>query len=65
MNGPRLLPNRMPRGAASEHDDTSYRIRLTDGDGKSTIYDKEILLVYDESGSLRRSASLIPGGVEL
>lgn len=51
--------------AAGDDDDTSYRIRLTDSDGKSTIYDKEILLVYDEHGSLRRSESLIPGGVEL
>jgi len=52
-------------GAAGDGDGTSYQIRLTDGDGKSTIYDKEILLVYDESGSLCRGESLIPGGVEL
>ncbi|PSP93907.1 hypothetical protein BRC91_07500 [Halobacteriales archaeon QS_4_62_28] len=51
--------------AATETDDTSYRIRITDSEGKSTIYGKELLLVYDESGSLRRSESLIPGGVEL
>jgi len=51
--------------AATETDDTSYRIRITDSEGKSTVYEKELLLVYDESGSLRRSESLIPGGVEL
>jgi hypothetical protein len=52
-------------GAASDGEDTTYRLRLTDGDGKSTVYDKEILLVYDETGSLSRGRSLIPGGVEL
>lgn len=52
-------------GAVGDTEDTSYRIRLTDSDGKSTIYEKEILLVYDEGGSLCRSESLIPGGVEL
>lgn len=50
---------------ASDGDDTDYRIRLTDSDGKSTVYDKELLLVYDQSGSLCRSESLIPGSVEL
>lgn len=42
-----------------------YRVRVTDADGKSTVYDKETLLVYDREGSLRRGESLIPGGVEL
>ncbi|ACV48825.1 MULTISPECIES: DUF5793 family protein [Halomicrobium] len=51
--------------AASDDEGTRYRLRLTDGDGKSTVYTKEILLVYDESGSLSRGRSLIPGGVEL
>lgn len=48
-----------------EDDDARYRVRLTDGDGKSTIYDKSTLLVYDADGSLLRQKSLIPGGVEL
>lgn len=52
-------------GAASDADEPSYRLRLTDSAGKSTVYDKELLLVYDEDGSLRRADSLIPGGVEL
>lgn len=52
-------------GSVGDGDDTSYRIRITDSDGKSTIYEKEILLVYDGDGSLRRGESLIPGGVEL
>jgi len=38
---------------------------LTDSDGKSLVYEKEILLVYDEEGSLLRQRSLIPGSVEL
>jgi len=50
---------------AAGDDEPSYRIRLTDSDSTSTIYDKEILLVYDEGGDLRRSESLIPGGVEI
>lgn len=46
-------------------DETRYRVRLTDSDGKSTVYDKETFLVYDAEGSLLRQQSLIPGGVEL
>ncbi len=46
-------------------DEPRYRVRVTDADGKSTVYDKETLLVYDREGSLRRGESLIPGGVEL
>lgn len=52
-------------GDAADADDKEYRIRLTDSDGESTVYDKDLLLVYDADGSLRRSRSLIPGGVEL
>ena len=51
--------------AASDGDEASYRLRLTDSEGKSTVYDKELLLVYDDGGSLRRGESLIPAGVEL
>lgn len=50
---------------AKASDDTTYRIRLTESEGKSTVYDKEMLLVYAQNGSLRRGESLIPGGVEL
>lgn len=46
-------------------DETGYRLRITDGEGKSTVYDERTLLVYDADGSLRRGDSLIPGGVEL
>lgn len=46
-------------------DETRYRVRLTDGEGKSTIYDKRTLLVYDAAGNLLRQRSLIPGSVEL
>lgn len=46
-------------------DERSYRVRITDGEGKSTVYDKETFLVYDADGSLMRNESLIPGGVEL
>lgn len=52
-------------GAANDGDGTSYQIRITDSEGKSTVYDKEILLVYDDGGNLRRGESLIPGGVEI
>jgi hypothetical protein len=49
---------------SAEHDD-SYRLRLVDGGGDATVYDKDTLLVYDADGSLLRQRSLIPGGVEL
>jgi hypothetical protein len=45
--------------------DGTYEVRLTDGDGKSLVYEKDTLLVYDHDGSLLRQQSLIPGGVEL
>lgn len=50
---------------AADDDETSYRLRLTDGEGKTHVYDKRTLLVYDDDGSLLRGDSLIPGGVEL
>jgi hypothetical protein len=52
-------------GDADEPDDRRYRVRLTDNDGKSVVFDKRTLLVYDSDGSLSRSESLIPGSVEL
>lgn len=51
--------------AADGDGKTRYRVRLTDGEGKSRVYDKETLLVYDADGSLLRKRSLIPSGVEL
>ena len=51
--------------ARNADDETRYRVRLTDADGKSTVYDKGTLLVYDAAGSLLRGKSLIPNGVEL
>lgn len=51
--------------ATGDEDDVRYRIRVTDADGKSIVYDKRTLLVYDDDGSLLRQESLIPGGVEL
>jgi len=52
--------------AAQRHDgDGEYEVRLTDSDGKSLVYEKEILLVYDAEGELLRQRSLIPGSVEL
>ncbi|MFC7250571.1 DUF5793 family protein [Halomicroarcula sp. GCM10025324] len=51
--------------AAEDRDDGQYEVRLTDADGKSLVYEKQTLLVYDHDGSLRRSQSLIPGGVQL
>lgn len=50
---------------ADGEEENRYRVRITDGQGKSTLYDKETLLVYDADGSLLRRRSLIPGGVEL
>ncbi|MFB6074214.1 MAG: DUF5793 family protein [Haloarculaceae archaeon] len=46
-------------------DQTDYAVRITDAAGASRVYEKRTLLVYDVDGSLRRSSSLIPGGVEL
>ncbi|MBX0285523.1 DUF5793 family protein [Haloarcula salinisoli] len=52
--------------AAQRHDgDGEYEVRLTDSNGKSLVYEKSTLLVYDEGGNLLRSRSLIPGSVEL
>jgi len=52
--------------AAGSHDgDGEYEVRLTDSDGKSLVYEKRTLLVYDDDGSLLRQRSLIPGSVEL
>jgi hypothetical protein len=52
--------------AAQRHDtDGEYEVRLTDSDGKSLVYEKATLLVYDEAGNLLRGRSLIPGSVEL
>lgn len=52
--------------AAQGHDnDGKYEVRLTDSDGKPPVYEKEILLAYDEAGNLLRQRSLIPGSVEL
>lgn len=52
--------------AAQRRDgDSQYEVRLTDSDGKSLVYDKQTLLVYDHDGELLRDRSLIPGSVEL
>jgi hypothetical protein len=52
--------------AAEAHDeDGTYEVRLTDSEGKSLVYEKQTLLVYDHDGSLLRQESLIPGSVEL
>jgi hypothetical protein len=51
--------------ATAETADGTYEVRLTDGEGKSLVYEKDTLLVYDHDGSLLRQQSLIPGGVEL
>lgn len=50
---------------AEDPADRCYRVRVTDSDGKTVRFDKRTLLVYDEEGSLSRTESLIPGGVEL
>jgi hypothetical protein len=50
---------------AAENGDGEYEVRVTDGDGKSLVYEKQALLVYDHDGSLLRQRSLIPGSVEL
>ena len=50
---------------AAQRHDGEYEVRLTDSEGKSLVYEKAILLVYDEEGNLLRQRSLIPGSVEL
>jgi len=49
----------------AQNHDGEYAVELTDDDGKSLLYSKETLLVYDHDGSLLRQRSLIPTGVEL
>ena len=52
--------------AAQDTDtDGEYAVRLTDSEGKSLVYEKRTLLVYDHDGGLLRQRSLIPGSVEL
>ena len=52
--------------AAQRHDgDGEYEVCLTDSGGKSLVYEKAVLLVYDEDGNLLRQRSLVPGSVEL
>ncbi|MFC6865397.1 DUF5793 family protein [Halomicroarcula sp. GCM10025817] len=51
--------------AAEDREDGTYEVRLTDSEGQSIVYEKRTLLVYDHDGSLLRSQSLIPGGVQL
>jgi hypothetical protein len=45
--------------------DRRYRVRVTDASGNTVPFEKRTLLVYDDKGSLSRSESLIPRGVEL
>jgi len=49
---------------AAEATDDRYRIELVVGDERIR-FEKQTLLVYDDTGQLRRSCSLIPGSVEL
>jgi hypothetical protein len=50
---------------AAEDGNGEYEVRVTDGNGKSLVYEKQVLLVYDADGNLLRQRSLIPGSVEL
>lgn len=56
---------RLVEAAQAGDRDGQYEVRVTDSDGKSLVYDKRTLLVYDHDGSLLRDRSLIPGSVEL
>ena len=49
----------------AQENDGEYAVDVTDDEGKSLVYGKETLLVYDHDGSLLRQRSLIPTGVEL
>lgn len=51
--------------AQTQSGESRFELRLTDGEGKSLVYEKSTLLVYATDGSLKRQESLIPGGVEL
>jgi len=51
--------------AQSRPGESRFELRLTDGEGKSLVYEKGTLLVYAHDGNLKRQESLIPGGVEL
>lgn len=42
-----------------------YRVEIRAGGETVTMFKKDLLLVYDASGTLLRDASLIPAGVEL
>lgn len=49
----------------NEGGDCSYRVRIERPEADSVVLDKRTLLVYDQSGNLKRDHSLIPSGVEL
>jgi len=51
-------------GRETNTPDARYRIEIV-VDGETISFDKGTFLVYDESGELLRSQSLIPSGVEL
>lgn len=57
------------RGTEEYHDATGKESRFgisIESDGEQLVeYDVSTLLVYDESGNLRKQHSLIPSGVEL
>lgn len=53
------------QATATDRDDPHYRLRIEPGDEDPLTAEKRTLLVYDSNGSLDRSASLIPGSVEL
>lgn len=48
----------------AEADDGRYRVEIVTGDDR-VRFEKQTLLVYDTTGQLLRSSSLIPGSVEL
>ncbi|WP_101296542.1 DUF5793 family protein [Halegenticoccus soli] len=52
-------------GQVSDERDGRYRVEITIEDEPLVTYEKSTFLVYDTEGSLLRSKSLIPSGVEL
>jgi hypothetical protein len=61
----RFIRSAREYGKSAGDDDGRYRIKITiDGDTVAD-YSKSTFLVYDADGSLLRSKSLIPSGVEL
>lgn len=65
VNGDAADLHALVEAARDVDEEPSYRLRIERPAEDPIVYDMRTLLVYDESGDLKRGDSLIPSGVEL